>query len=337
MSEKIKWGIIGCGAIAPKFFHSLEKTGEGIVVAAASKSMRRAKRFQNITGVERIYVSYEQMLATEKLDAVYIATSHNFHYENTKLCFKHDLPVLVEKAFTRNAGEAEELIVLARTKNLFLMEAMWTRFNPLILKLCELLREGAIGEVKHLRAAFCVKMNPLSLKKAPWNRVFSPRLAGGALLDLGIYAVSFARLVFGQPPARISSTAKMIWTGVDATSEYNFDYPGGKRAELISSFRMNRPRDAVITGSAGIIRIPEFMHPSKMVVTRPGRAPETLTLEPDCLDRGGPGFQHEIREVHRCLREGLIESPLMPLDETLEIVRTMDTCRAQWGMKYPGE
>ncbi len=340
----IRWGIIGCGAIAPKFFHSLEtcaaaggKKGEGQVVAAASKSMHRAKRFQKKTGVERIYDSYEQMLEREKLDAVYVATSHNFHYENTKLCFEHDVPVLVEKAFARNEAEAEELIDVAQLKNLFLMEAMWTRFNPVIIKLCELLRDGAIGEVKHLRAAFCVKMNPLSLKMSPWNRMYSPRLAGGALLDLGVYAVSFARMVFGQPPARISSTAKMAWTGVDATSEYNLDYPGEKRAELISSFRMNRPRDAVITGSAGIIRIPEFMHPSQMVLTRPGRAPETLTTEPDRLDHGGPGFQHEIREVHRCLREGLIESPVMPLQETLDIIRTMDACRTQWGMKYPGE
>ena len=307
------------------------------MVAAASKSMRRAKRFQKKTGVERIYDSYEQMLECEKLDAVYIATSHNFHYENAKLCFEHNLPVLVEKAFARNEAEAEELIDVARIHNLFLMEAMLTRFNPLIVRRRELLRDGAIGEVKHLQAAFCVKMNPLSLKMAPWNRMVSPRLAGGALLDLGVYAVSFARMVFGQRPARIGSSAKMAWTGVDATSEYSFDYPGGKRAELISSFRMNRARDAVITGSAGIIRIPNFMHPSKMVITRPGRAPEKLTIEPDRLDNGDPGFQHQIREVHRCLREGLLESPMMPLDETLEIVRTMDACRTLWGMKYPGE
>jgi len=272
------WGIIGCGAIAPKFFQSLEKTGEGRVVAAASKSMRRAKRFQQKTGVGHIYDSVEQMLENEKLDAVYIATSHNFHYENAKLCFEHNLPALVEKAFARNEAEAEELIDVARLKNHFLMEAMWTRFNPIIVKLRELLRDGAIGEVKHLQAAFCVKMNPLSPKMAPWNRMYSPRLAGGALLDLGVYPVSFARMVFGQRPARISSSAKMTWTRVDATSEYSFDYPGGKRAELTSSFRMNRPRNAVITGSEGIIRIPEFMHPSKMVITRPGRAPEKLTI-----------------------------------------------------------
>lgn len=332
-----RWGIIGCGLIAPKFFQSLEKTGEGHVAAAASKSMHRAKRFQRETGVERVYGSYEEMLDREPLEAVYVATSNNFHYENAKLCLDRGLPVLVEKAFTRNAGETEALISLARAKNLFLMEAMWTRFNPSIVKLRELLRDGAVGDIEHLRAAFCLRMNPFRLKSMPWNRMYSPRLAGGALLDLGVYAVAFARMVFGRRPERITSSAKMTWTGVDKTSEYNFDYPGGKRAELFSSFGLDRPRDAVITGTKGIIRIPEFMHPSQLIITRSGHAPETLKIEPDRLDNGATGFQHEIREVHRCLREGLIESPAMPLDETLEIMRTMDALRAQWGMKYPGE
>ena len=216
------------------------------------------------------------------------------------------------------------------------MEAMWTRFNPSVVKLRELLQGGVIGDVQHLRAAFCVRMG-MSVKTMPWNRLYSPRLAGGALLDLGVYVVAFARMVFGQRPERISSSAKMTWTGVDKTSEYNFDYPGGRRADLISSFVEDRPREAVITGSRGIIRIPEFMHPSQLTITHSGQAPETIKIEPDRLDNGTAGFQHEIREVHRCLREGLIESPPMPLDETLEIMQTMDALRAQWGMKYPGE
>ncbi len=325
----VRWGIIGCGAIAPKFFQSLEKTGEGRVIAAASKSMSRAKRFQKKTGVGRIYGSYEQMLEREKLDAVYIATSHNFHYKNTKLCFEHNVPALVEKAFARNEAEAEELIDVARIQNLFLMEAMWTRFNPATVKICELLADGAIGEVTCLKAAFCTKMKP-GVKTLPWSRMYNPRLAGGALLDLGVYAIAYARMVFGCSPERISGSAKMTWTGVDKTSEYHLDYGGGRRAELITSFVENRPRDVVITGSKGIIHVPMFPAADQFRLTRPGRAPETIECEPS-------GFEHEIREVHRCLREGLIESPVMPLDETLEIIRTMDTLRAQWGLKYPGE
>jgi dihydrodiol dehydrogenase / D-xylose 1-dehydrogenase (NADP) len=324
-----KWGIIGCGQIAPKFFQALENTGEGRVVAAASQSMRRAKRLQQKLGIEHVYGSYAEMLEREKLDAVYVATSHNFHYENAKLCFEHNLPVLIEKAFTRNAAEAEELIDLARMQGLFLMEAMWTRFNPATVKLRKLIAEGAIGERKHLKADFCVKMPP-SIKTMPWNRMYSPRLAGGALLDLGVYPLAFARMVFGQNPERISGSAKMAWTGVDKTSEYHLDYGDGQRADLITSFVEDRPRDAVITGTKGTINIPMFPAADRFTLTRPGRAPEIIQCE-------APGFEHEIREVHRCLREGLTESPGMSLIETLSIIRIADTLRSLWGMKYPGE
>lgn len=332
-----RWGILGCGLIAPKFFQALEtcaadggKTGEGHVVAAASKSMRRAKRFQKKLGIPNVYGSYDEMLDREMLDAVYIANTHAEHAAATKLCLNRGLPVLVEKSFTRNAAEAEEVIAMARERNLFCMEAMWTRCNPSTLKLRELLADGVIGEIRNVRAAFCVRMPLFIPKMMPWNRMLSPRLAGGALLDLGVYPITLARLVFNQPPSRIMGSAKMTWTGVDQRSEYIFDYENGARAEMETTFRETKPRDAVITGTKGIIRMPHFLGADRLLVTRTGHAPETI----EC---GAPGFDHEIREVHRCLREGLSESPLIPLDETLEIMRTMDALRAQWGMKYPGE
>ncbi len=157
MNEQFKWGIIGCGLIAPKFFQSLENTGEGRVVAAASKSLRRAHKLQKRLGIETVYGSYAEMLEREKLDAVYIANTHDAHYESAKLCFENNLPVLVEKAFARNEAEAEEMIDLARLKNLFLMEGMWTRFNPATIKVRELLADGAIGAVKSFKAEFCTK------------------------------------------------------------------------------------------------------------------------------------------------------------------------------------
>jgi predicted dehydrogenase len=331
MKEKFCWGIIGCGRIAPKFFQALENTGEGHVVAAASRSLRRARKLQEKLGVERIYDSYAEMLDREKLEAVYIATTHNFHAENTKLCLEHGLPVLVEKSFTRNLREANELIALARQKNLFLMQALWTLFNPASVKVCELLRAGAIGELKHLRADFCVRMPRLSWKMMPWNRMYNPWLSGGALLDLGVYLIAFSDMVFGRPPVRISGgSAEKAITGVDKTFQCNLDYGRGRWAELRASFVEGRPRDAVITGTKGALRVPHFSGTDRIVLTRPGCAPETI----EC---GPPGFEHEIREMHRCLREGQIESPVMPLDETLEIMRTMDALRVQWGLKYPGE
>ena len=299
------------------------------MVAAASKSLRRARRLQKKLGVERIYGSYAEMLDREKLDAVYIANTHAEHYASAKLCIEHDLPVLVEKAFCRNEAETEELVDLAGMKNLMLMEAMWTRFNPATVKVRELLTEGVIGDVKSLKAAFCVKM-ALSMKTMPWNRMYNPKLAGGALLDVGIYPLSYARMVFGRRPDKISGSAKMTWTGVDKTSEYHFDYGGGRRADLISSFVESRSRDAVITGTKGIITVPDFPGADRLTLTRPGRAPETMECDPN-------GFEHEICEFHRCLREGLTESPCMTHQETLDILRTADTLRALWGMKYPGE
>ena len=327
--KQFRWGIVGCGLIAPKFFQALENTGEGRVVAAASKSLKRARRLQRKLGIEQVYGSYADMLEREKLDAVYIANTHAEHYASTKLCFERNLPVLVEKAFARNEAEAGGLIRLAAEKNLFLMEAMWTRFNPATVKVRELLADGVIGEVIGLKASFCIKM-PFCRKTFPWNRMYNPRLAGGALLDLGVYPLAYARMVFGCEPERIGGSAKMAWTGVDKTSEYHLDYGGGRRADLITSFVEERPRDAVITGTKGIIHVPHFSGASRLTLTRPGRAPELI----EC---GAPGFEYEIREVHRCLREGLAESPLMPHGETLDVMRTADSLRALWGMKFPGE
>ncbi len=328
MSEPFKWGVIGCGRIARAFAKGLQTLPDAQLVAAASKSMKRATAFGAACGVGHVYDNYEEMLEKEDLDAVYVATTHNFHYENTKLCLEHGVPVLCEKAFTVNAAQAEELIARARAKNLFLMEAMWTRFLPGIVKLRELLEEGVIGEVTHLKASFGIH----SKRTLPWQRMLSKKLAGGALLDLGIYPVSFARMVFGQSPVEMTSRAELGWTGVDETSEYFFSYPGGARAELFASFRKAVPHDAVLTGTKGSIRIPNFFHPSRMTITRTG-------CEPECIEvpYASTGYQYEAAEVQRCLREGLAESPDMPLDETLETMRTMDTLRAQWGMSYPGE
>ncbi len=328
MKEQFRWGIIGCGRIARSFVRGIEKLPDAQVVAAASQSLKRAKVFGADCGVPAVYGDYEEMLTSEKLDAVYIATTHNFHYDNTRLCLQYNRPVLCEKAFTVNAAQAAELIDLARKKKLFLMEAMWTRFMPCIVRLRGLLQDGVIGEVTHLKASFGIHTK----KIFPWQRMLSKKLAGGALLDLGIYPVSFARMVFGQPPAEITSRAKIGWTGVDETSEYFFNYPNGARAELFSSFRKRVPHDAILTGTEGAIHIPDFFHPSRMTIARRGAAPETLEIpyEPT-------GYQYEASEVAACLRDGRTESTVMPLDETLEIMRTLDTLRAQWNMKYPGE
>ncbi len=328
--KPFRWGIMGCGLIAPRFITSLEKTGEGCVAAAASKSRQRANHLQRKSGIDRVYRSYEAMLDSEELDAVYIATTHNAHADPALLCLDRGIPVLIEKPFTQNAEQAEAVITSARANNTFAMEAMWTRFNPAIIKLREVLAAGTIGEVQLLEGAFCIRMNPLNPKLMPWNRMYSPKLAGGALLDLGIYPIAFARMVFGQAPASISSSADMAWTGVDKSSQYTFEYPNGARALMQTSFVKQRPRELVLTGTTGSIHIPDFHGSDRFTIRRNGQPDEAVQCDPS-------GFEHEIREVHRCIKAGLLESPSMPLDETLETMKTLDTIRAQWGMKYPGE
>ncbi len=329
-AKTFRWGIIGCGLIAPRLAKAVEESGEGRVVSAASKSMRRARRFQRETGVERVHGSYEEMLEREALDAVYVATTHNFHAENARLCLERGIPVLVEKPFTQNARQAEAVIALARDRRLFCMEAMWTRFNPASRRLCAMLADGVIGEIRLVQGDFRVRMHPLSPKMMPWNRMYSPRLAGGALLDLGIYPVAFLHMLMGRPPETVEGSATMTWTGVDKSSEYRFGYPGGARAELSTSFVSPDERDMVITGTRGSIVVPHFYRADRFILRRNGEPEQTI----EC---GEPSFVHQVREVHRCLREGLGESPLMRLDETLANMRTLDALRTHWGMRYPGE
>lgn len=328
--RKFRWGIIGCGLIAPRFTQDLFDTGEGTVVAAASRSSQRAQHFQKITGVPNVYTSYQTMLEQEKLDAVYIATTHNFHAENARLCLEHNLPVLIEKAFTQNARQAEEIITLARQKNLFMMEAMWTRFCPAALRVQQLLAEQAIGDLQQFHADFCVRMSPFSKKMMPWNRMYSPRLAGGALLDIGIYPIAYSRMIFGQQPTTITSSAQKSWSGIDTTSRYHFTYPSGAESIMKSSFTTAGSRDARIIGSAGRILIPS-LHSADQLILKQHHQPDQH------IACGTPSFQYQIKEVHHCLQNNLTESTRMPLDETLQTMQLLDTLRQQWNLTYPGD
>ncbi len=206
--QEIKWGIIGCGGIAGMFATSLQALENGTLLAGASRTAGRAEEFAEKHGMERVYGSYEALVADPDVEAVYIATTHNLHYENVKLCLEKGKHVLCEKPFTVNAVQAQELIELARAKKLFMMEAVWTRFLPAILKLQELLAAGVIGDVRTVKADF-------SIWRAfdPENRLWNKALAGGALLDLGIYPITFASIVFGEQPIRIQSSAVIGETG----------------------------------------------------------------------------------------------------------------------------
>lgn len=324
--DNIRWGILGTGKIAKKFATGLAHVSQADLVAVGSRSEASADAFGAAFGIPRRHASYEALVADPEVDVVYVATPHTLHREHALLALRHDRAVLCEKPFAINAVEAEEVVAVARERGLFVMEAMWTRFIPLITHLRTLLADGVIGDVRMLAADFGFRAD-----FGPGHRLFDRALGGGALLDVGVYPVSFASMVWGAP-ARIASFAHLGPTGVDEHAAILLDY-GDRLATLYAAIDVDTPVEATLMGTAGRIQVHRrFHHASRLTITRPD-APDEVVERPV----EGNGLHYQAVEVMRCLREGLTESPVMPLDETVSILRTMDTIRAQWGLAYPGE
>jgi predicted dehydrogenase len=324
---KLRWGILGPGRIARKFAQGLASLPDADLVAVGSRSLDRAKAFGMDFGVPRCHGSYEQLAADPEVDLIYVATPHPFHRENTILALRAGKHVLCEKPFAVNARQAADMIAVARDCGLFLMEAMWTRFLPVTRKVREWLDAGAIGQVRQFTAdlGFCGPPDPS-------GRLLNPALAGGALLDVGIYTVSYASMLFGGPPADLHALAHMGTTGVDEQTAMVLSYPEGQLALLSCAVRTNTPQDGRIDGTAGRIRIPGFWRSTGAVLEAQGKEPERFDA-----DFGDLGLSYQAAEAMRCVRTGQCESPVMPLGETLQIAETLDTIRARIGLGYPGE
>jgi predicted dehydrogenase len=327
MTEKIRWGIIGTGNISSQFARGLAVLPDAELVAVGSRTRASAEAFGARFDVPHRHASYEALTRDPDVDAVYVGTPHSLHRSNSMMCLQAGKAVLCEKPFTINAAEAEEVIKLAREEGCFLMEAMWTRFLPLSERVRELLAAGTIGPVQMLAAdlGFRARFDPK-------HRLFDPQLGGGALLDVGIYPLSLASMIFG-PPTHITGMAHMGETGVDEQAAVTLGYAGGQLAVLYASIRTTTPKEAILMGTQGQIRIhaPMFV-PSKLTLSVDGQDDKVLEMP-----FTGNGYNYEATEVMNCLRAGKLESDLMPLDETLSIMRTLDTIRAQWGLRYPME
>jgi predicted dehydrogenase len=309
----IQWGILGTGGIARTFTEDLLLLGHE-VAAVGSRATETAETFAGRYDIARAYGSWAELAADDGIDVVYIATPHNAHHAAARTCLEAGRAVLVEKPFTTNAADAADLAALARRQGVFAMEAMWTRFNPLIVRLRELVAEGAIGEVKAVYADFSENF-PFDAS----HRLWAPELAGGALLDLGIYPVSFAWMLLGEP-ATVQAVTTPAPTGVDANTGILFGYDSGAVALLHCGFMAKTPQTATVTGTAGWIEVAgPFWHPDAMILHRDGAEPETFGLEVS-----GHGYTYQAEEVARCIGSGLTESPLMPLDESIAIVRALD-------------
>jgi predicted dehydrogenase len=323
----VRWGILGTGSIARQFVEGLGTLPDAEVVAVGSRSEATAESFARERGIPRRYASYEDLAADPDVDVVYVATPHPFHAANAELCLGAGKAVLCEKPFTVNAGEAERVVGLARERGLFLMEGMWTRFFPLMGELRRLLSEGAIGEPRMLTADFGFRD-----EFDPRSRKFDPDLGGGALLDVGVYCISLASHLFGAP-SEVAGVGHLGETGVDEQAAAILRHEAGRLSVLSFATRTGTPQEATVMGTEGYVKIhSNWWRPKALTLHRPGEE-ERLVEAP--ID--GNGFNYEAAEVMRCLREGRAESDVMPLDETLSVMRTMDEIRAAWGLRYPGE
>lgn len=325
--DKIRWGILGTGWVATDFAAALQETPGAVLQAVGSRSAENAEAFGGKFDIPNRHANYNALVADPDVDIVHIATPHILHKEHAILALEHGKAVLCEKPFTLNAAQAAELIGVARSRGVFLMEAMWGRFTPGQVKVRELLEAGAIGEVQMFTGHFGARKT-----YDPANRYFSRELAGGALLDVGVYPIALASMVMGEPD-HVYSALRIGETGVDHWGAVLLEYPGGRTATVSASIRTRTPRDVLIAGSEGCIRVDSpLTRPPRVTLERHGEQPREFDTSFE-----GSGFVFEIVEAMRCLREGLIESPRMPLDETLSIMKTMDTVREQAGLVYPGE
>jgi dihydrodiol dehydrogenase / D-xylose 1-dehydrogenase (NADP) len=339
--QKVHWGILSTGYIANLFAEGLTVVDDAELKAVGSRARPSADAFGDRWQVPHRHDSYEALAHDPDVDVIYIGTPHPYHYEHTLLCLEAGKHVLVEKPFALNARQAKEMIVLARTKGAFLMEAMWTRFLPAMVQVRQWLSDGEIGDVELVRAnlSFMAEFNPKS-------RLFAPELGGGALLDVGIYPISFAHMILGSPKT-IHSSACLGPTGTDDRSAYLLGYEGGKTALLSSAVRLSVPVEAEIIGTKGYIKIHEpWINPRVVTLESPAASgvQARLIFEGNVFDTQtvhaptrGNGYNYEAVEVGQCLRAGQLESKVLPVDESVAIMETLDAIRAQWGLIYPNE
>jgi len=316
--KPLRWGILGTGGIARTFTADLLTLPDHEVVAVGSRAADTAASFATAHGIPRAHASYQALADDAEVDVVYVATPHSGHAAAALTCIAAGRHVLVEKPFTLDAASTTEVIAAARSAGVFCMEAMWTRFNPAITMLRELVTDGAIGEIVSVQADF-----GFAAPYDPTGRLFAPELGGGALLDLGVYPISLSSMLLGEPTT-VLATAGTAPSGVDSNTGILLGYDSGAVAVLQCSLRGDTPTRAAITGTRGRIELPPlFFKPDALTLHHDGTEPrhETFTLP-------GNGYTFQADEVASCIRAGRTESDLMPLDETLSIMRTLDRVRA---------
>jgi predicted dehydrogenase len=324
IGRPVRWGIAGPGRIAAKVAQDFVHVDDAELVAVASRSSGRAEAFAERHGLDRAYGSYLDLIGDDQIDAIYIATPHPQHRDIAVAALEAGQAVLVEKTFTASLAGAQQIVDTARARGVFAMEAMWTRFQPAVLRMRELVADGAIGDVLSVQADLGVTPD-----FDPADRLFNRDLAGGALLDLGVYPVSFAQMLLG-PPQRVSAAGSIGQTGVEIDASVLLGYDNGTSATCMVSLHSPMPGYARIFGTDGWIAVlPRFHHPDQFVLHRRGADSETFTVP-----HVGGGYCHELTEVTECLRAGHTESSIMALADTLDGQRILEESLAQLGLSH---
>lgn len=326
-AKAIRWGVLGTGRIAGEFATAMPFVKGAKIVAVGSRSLKSADAFADRYKIAHRHASYEALADDPNVDAIYVSTPHPYHCENTILCLESGKHVLCEKPFAINSQQASLMIETARRSKRFLMEAMWSRFLPALAKVREILGKGVIGELRLLQAdfGFATDFNPK-------GRLFDPNLGGGALLDVGVYPVALASMIFGAPD-RVTADAHMGKTKVDEQTGMILHHKKGQLAVLHTAVRTETKQEAILYGSEGSIRLDApWWRGQSVTLEVAGKKPITFKAP-----IRGTGYNYQIDEVVRCLRSGKKQSAIMPLKESLQIMKTLDSIRMSLGLQYPME
>jgi predicted dehydrogenase len=320
----IRWGILGCGKIAHKFAGDLQLSKTGILKACASRNMDNSYNFAKKYNIEQYFDNYTALVESDEIDIIYIATPHSLHYEHTMLCLTHHKNVLCEKPLTINYRLAKRLFDVAAEKKLFLMEAMWTACLPAIREIKQKIDTGTIGEIRYIRADF-----GFTTIYNPESRLYNPALAGGSLLDIGIYPLFMSLLLLGYPDT-ISASGTLAESGTDSECGILLSYSDGSKASLYSTLTCDTDTICEIFGTKGKILIPSRFHEQQEYYITKQNEPQQ-NVRPGKI---GIGYYHEIEHANDCVFEGKSLSELMPPSLTLNLLKLMDAIRNQIGVKY---
>ena len=325
--NKYKWGVIGTGKIAHTFATALMNCENAELCASASRTEEKAKRFAEEFGFLKYYGSYREFAEKSDAEIVYIATPMASHFDDAWLCLENGKNVLCEKSLALNTAQTEKLIAFAKEKGLFFMEAMWMKCRPVYRKMKDWIASGLIGDIEYIKADFS---NFIPYDEN--DRLFRADCGGGCLLDLGIYPITLTHDLLGVPDD-ITSSAH-IMHGIDMSNSILFRYKNGAFSSMDNGFEIQLRNNAIISGTKGFITLGNWFHCTEegILYNRNGKEIERFVRKDDIN-----GYEYEIAELHSCLDVGLKESPLVPHSDTIAVMKLMDECRAQWGMKYPNE